>query len=269
MAKGAVGGAMFAPNDDEEAAKEAQNTFGAGSPKTLGGWSSGSPQSFGDFQKSTGLGTGMQQNAGTGQIEPMGPQAAPQNTKLGVGPGTGFVNIDRYLGANQGAGANVKSANDRALASENSRFMQATQPITSSTPDSSIGTLDEGKIGFALGRNDAKGLLGGFLKSPQMNANYGSNSESINSLNSLANSQTAGRELARQQGVTGGYNPRLAMIDSAIYGQEPGAAGAVKQAGTESKAFLADRPGQAKQVESNANQANQKLVNQHRNTLRR
>lgn len=163
------------------------------------------------------------------------PQVGPQTT-LSAGPGTGFVNIDRYIGANQDVARNLNSARDKALIGNANAFESsvgqvrgtASQGATKSSLNSSMLANGLAPNGYAFSDLGGKGPSGGSLKS-YFDPGFGGSTtagdmprESADVLAALSNSRTAGREIAKEQGVTGQYNPALASIDAAIYGQGAG-----------------------------------------------
>ncbi len=119
---------------------------------------------------------------------------APQSRTLGVGAGTGFTNIDKYLGANQTAGYGVENAAQGAVAkqsADSARDLRSAENHLNSA--GWHGTGDN--VTFDPTASDAE-----------------------KDLTALGSGATAGRVLAKNAGVTGQYDPRQAALDAGIYG---------------------------------------------------
>lgn len=187
---------------------------------------------------------------GAGPATPQAPQApaiqAPATTALG--PGTGFVNIDRVLGANQGAGEDITRAANKSLSNDKNRFGIAERDTlrAQDAGDPSLGVQEATNrfLGGTASSGDLntikRGLSGVFNAPTSVNYQIGANAD-IAGARALANAQSAGRELASRGGNLATYNPMMSSIDAAIYGMTPGVKQAVEGVGRDIKAQLDDQ----------------------------
>ncbi len=133
---------------------------------------------------------------------------APKSQTMSASAGTGFTNIDKYLGANKSAGDNVANAVGKAQESEESRM----SPIDAAAHPVTLTADNIGKTSAADMAAAANQKWGG-------PASFDVNSEAHSQLQDLSNGQTTGRVLAKNAGIAGGqYNTKLNSIDQAIYG---------------------------------------------------
>jgi hypothetical protein len=200
---------MFGKDQEDEQAQ-----LGMGGAPALG--SSGMGAGAGNM----GGGGGVPQ----GRAEPAAPQA-PQSQSSSLGAGTGFVNIDRMIGANQGIGSHVTSFGGNALKKEGEAFDKKKNETTSQINNAPMPSV-QGITGAIQnlgsdpsGQNTIMAGLNASYSGPKgMTYNIG-NTGNIKSANALANSRSTGREIASQTGTLAGYDPRMSAIDSMLYGQ--------------------------------------------------
>lgn len=149
------------------------------------------------------------------------------------GAGTGFTNIDQYLGANKGAGAQVKAAGDKALGADAGAFSAANKTVADNVASQNKPIVDPNKLvssvvdgGKEAAITSAKNIMANTFKGPgTVDYNVG-NTEQMKQAQALGNAQSAGTQLAKNNGPLLGYGQTgLSAIDSAIYGsqQEKGA----------------------------------------------
>jgi hypothetical protein len=187
-----------------------------------------------------GVGTGSM-GGGTGTPQAQAAPSAPSS----LGAGTGFVNIDRMIGANQGIGSHVSSFGKSTLEKEGEAFKKEQDKTTSAiyeggskiptmeSVDTAIGGLvapptAPGKSSSPIAGGPAPnagaqeaimGALGAQYTGPMgMTYNIGKTG-GIKSANALASGKATGREIASQTGTMAGYNPQMSAIDAALYGQ--------------------------------------------------
>jgi len=225
-------------------------------------------------------------NVGSGGLAQQGNAAQGQG---GGQAGTGFMNIDRVLGANQNAGADLqKSANETAGA-EKATFDKGAADtragIAAGTPSFNPGsivsglTTDTSKYADTVHHQAIEGgtidytthdLVSGDDRSAGIKAaqdalstTYGGpngykydvgNTENAQTLKSMGDARTAGAALAQKGGALAQYNPGLSAIDQAIYGSA-GQVGAVKQVGADTSAMLQGQADTQKAINSEARQA--------------
>lgn len=143
--------------------------------------------------------------------------------------GTGFVNIDKYLNANQGAGEQVKTAADKALAGESTAFGAAQSKAQSGVDAQKSAIVDpSAALNNVLGATSAdqrqaavdaaKQALSATYQGPNSTGYDIGNTEQIKQAQALSNAQSAGKQLAALNGPTGQYGTGLSAIDRAIYG---------------------------------------------------
>lgn len=149
----------------------------------------------------------------------------PAAPSAALGSGTGFVNIDRVLGANGGAGGAVlgaaRKAGDQRFAEfggakDSFRGRQRDAANNSSLAVGSVGNniqIDQGLVG---------GKLGNAIKTFDFSETFapGWNSETTKRLDALGNTRSAGRQMATDAGLAPEYNTKLSSIDAAIYGND-------------------------------------------------
>lgn len=165
---------------------------------------------------------------GFGDQSSLTPQTANQ-------AGTGYVNLNRVLGANLGAGEGLlSSANKKlggAFSARTGAESQYVQDRETARRNSAAGrTVFQSPdiLGNALESGDMTGLARGLKGLDLERFGYNANANAdMQDLRGLASGQTAGRVLARDAGVTGGYSPRLSALDALIYGGNSAAAGSV------------------------------------------
>lgn len=186
---------------------------------------------------------------GGGGADGKSPTAGPQNVRAApsaeLGPGTGFVNIDRYLQANQGIGGDVSKLGGKSLAQSSGMFTSALSQATAGAnngvakaPDANaIGSLVSGVVPQSGGGSSHETIFGADPNALQSvtnalsgrytgptSINYDpTTDEGMRTAKGLANNATTGRVLAQQAGITGQYTPQLSAIDAALYGQVPDA----------------------------------------------
>ncbi len=150
--------------------------------------------------------------------------------------GTGFVNLSRVLGANLGAGAGVTGAANGKLAKEFANRQRDEGSFINNragaVANSSLGGFNFSGtpdiLGDALGDPNKQDMLRRSLAGLDFDKTYSRDkSAEMKDLEGLSNGQTAGRVLAKDAGVTGGYSPKLSALDSLIYGGNSAAAGDV------------------------------------------
>lgn len=145
--------------------------------------------------------------------------------------GTGFVNIDQYLGANQNAGKDLQKAFSGQLNSGQtgmmSDFSSKWDPVAKQFANSPIAMSgDQWKKALVNGQGDVSGL--------QKNVSWNDVSQiggpnfsgdAWQKAKGLTSSDTAGTTMAQLQNpnAMGAYTPQLMAIDRAIYGQGAGA----------------------------------------------
>ena len=195
------------------------------------------------------------------QIDMDKPQDVRAAPSAELGPGTGFINIDRYLQANQGIGGSVKTAGGKSLGESSSMFGTALGAANAGAangvakmPTAAIGAISgiQTSNGFSVnqaGSQDGRGASSNNTPTQKASDNplgeitnaligkytgptsiaYDPNSdEGMKTAKALASNATTGRVLAQQAGITGQYTPQLSAIDSALYGQVPDAVAATK-----------------------------------------
>jgi len=194
--------------------EEAQGGGGAGAPTapTISGPSIGSTASVGGTV------------AGS---SPVG-----QSNASGGGAGTGFVNIDKYIGANKGVGQDVKARGDQALdkdagafgakASETQANIDANKDKIVKDPSALVGgvlgaTGDEQKAAAIKTAQDA--LAASFSGAAAVDYDVG-NTDEVKKANALGNAQSAGKQIAQDNNTLSQYGTGLQAIDAAIYGSQ-------------------------------------------------
>lgn len=181
---------------------------------------------------SSGIGMGAG-STGAGGGVPQAPQAAKAQAPSA---GTGFVNIDRMIGANQGIGSQISERGTRAVNEDKGRFQiaetAATRGMNSNAPN--MGSLDAATryLGGAGKEGDEDtikaGLSGTYGGPTSIGYNIGQG-DAIRRAGALSNAQSAGRQIASEQaGGLASYDPRMSAIDAALYGQEASAQAARK-----------------------------------------
>ncbi len=143
------------------------------------------------------------------------------------GVGTGFTNIDSYLNANKGASGAVKTAADKALATDSTAFGTAKKTVDDNVAAQNKPIVDPSKLvdsaltGGAAGIDAAKGVIGNTFKGPgTVDYNIG-NTDQMKQAQSLGNSASAGTQLAQNHGPLLGYQQSgLNAIDAAVYGSQ-------------------------------------------------
>jgi hypothetical protein len=198
-------------------------------------------------------------------------EVAQQNGSQG-GAGTGFVNIDKYLNANRGAGGAVKARADQALAKDAGAFgtklgdattaMNAAPSVSdptklvsdvlgTTTPGSDFGNSSADK-GTTVARGTpsadlqadaiaaAKAALGATYTAPLEVGHDVGNTADAKRAAALADSKTAGKQIATDNGTLASYGTGLQAIDRAIYGSA-GEAPTLGQAATALDAQTADQ----------------------------
>lgn len=166
---------------------------------------------------------------GFGDQSSLVPQTANQ-------AGTGFVNLSRVLGANVGAGEGLLSSANKKLggafaARQGAQNAYGQQVATAkgksalgstafSAPDVLTNALMGGDVNGAVAQG-LKGLdVARFGYDPNAN-------KDMQDLRGLGNGNVAGRVLAKDAGITGGYSPKLSALDALIYGGNSAAADSV------------------------------------------
>ncbi len=165
---------------------------------------------------------------GFGDQSSLMPQSAGQ-------AGTGYVNLSRVLGANIGAGQGVLDLGNKKLGAAFSARTGAESDYTK-TRDKSVSNSAAGRTVFqspdllntALQTGDMEGLKKGLAGLDVGKFAYNQAADkNMQALKGLGNSQTTGRVLANEAGVTGQYAPKMSALDALIYGGNSDAAGAV------------------------------------------
>lgn len=254
---------MFGKDTEEEQAQ-----LGMGGAPALG--SSG-----------MGVGTG---SMGGGTGVPQAKDAPQSQTTSSLGPGTGFVNIDRMIGANQGIGSHVSQFGGKALTGEKEAFgkevkktsdaikagganipsmYDVNNAITGLTTPSAGASSSGGLIDTsatpnlgAFGTIDS--ALGAKYTGPDaMKYNIG-NTGGIKAARALANNQSTGREIARETGTLASYDPRMSAIDSALYGNVADAVQARNDLGKGTKSQIDKEKASALQIKGMADSERQR-----------
>ncbi len=155
-----------------------------------------------------------------------------QSNASGGGAGTGFVNIDKYLGANKGVGQEVKARGDKALDADAGAFgskageTQANVDANKSkiVKDSAavvggvMGATDEASKAAAI--KTAQDAIGATM-SGATSVDYDvGNTDEVKKANALGNAQSAGKQIAQDNGTLSQYGTGLQAIDAALYGSQ-------------------------------------------------
>lgn len=158
-------------------------------------------------------------------------QSQTQQPSYQMGAGTGFVNIDRILGANNTAGRDVLNKSQAAVDAQRKSFQdEQRQYQTGRDAASKQSSLSAGDLSWnssdPYNTRIDKGLLDGSLANSIKGINYGdfspaTDSENTKKADALGNAATAGRQLASDSGQLAQYDGKLSSIDSAIYGYGP------------------------------------------------
>lgn len=205
-----------------------------------------------------------------GNVAPGAPQAQSKEgpQAQSVGAGTGFVNLDRVLAANQGIGSKVAESGAAAINKEKDALSDASKNFGSDVAAGSNFTMPTTQLGALSGGNASDAdkdaimaALNAKYTGPTM-FNYKTGS-GLQQAKALTSAQSTGKQLAENaQGFAGGlasYNPQLAALDRALYGQEASAVEARGQLGKDTKALTnkigATRDSMAGSVANAQNQA--------------
>jgi len=190
------------------------------------------------------------------------PVAPAANQPTTMGPGTGFVNMDRLLGANAGIGNKVAQTGNTALANERKnltgevgKFDKAVSEGSSMIGNDLTSNIDKLFGGGATDddKNAIMGGLGATYTGPTA-FNYKATG-SLNEANALGSGKSAGKQLATNAGTAiegglAGYNPNVSALDRALYGTEASAVKATGDVARGTKNLKAD----IKTYSGNANQ---------------
>lgn len=159
-----------------------------------------------------------------------GSSPVAQSNASGGGAGTGFVNIDKYLGANKGVGQEVKKRGDSALDKDAGAFgtaaattqanVDANKGKVVSDPNAVVSgvlgaTSEEQKAAAIKAAQDA---ISSTFQGPGSVAYDIGNTEDAKRANALGNAQSAGKQIAQDTGTMSQYGTGLQAIDAAIYG---------------------------------------------------
>lgn len=159
-----------------------------------------------------------------------GSSPVAQSNASGGGAGTGFVNIDQYLGANKGVGQAVKAKGDEALDKDYKAFSgkadeTKTNIATNKTkivgdPSSLVGgvlgaTGEDQKAAAIKTAQDAIGAT--FSGASTVDYDVG-NTEDAKRANALGNANSAGKQIAKDSNTLSQYGTGLQAIDAALYG---------------------------------------------------
>ncbi len=149
------------------------------------------------------------------------------NAPAGGSAGTGFVNIDKYLGANQGASKQVKTAADNALWTDSTAFGHVANDVKANTDAQKTPIVDPSKLvnnvlnnGGQPAIDAAKAALAGKFKGPTSVGYDVGNTSGIKKAKAYGNAQSAGTQIATDNGTVGQYGTGLSAIDAAIYGSQ-------------------------------------------------
>lgn len=193
-----------------------------------------------------------------------------------MGAGTGFVNLDRVLGANTGAGQAVTDAGSKALGAKRSGFdSQMNDYGTGLQTAKSKGVFETGELSTQQAGDLANTGDTDKLKKSITGLDYGdfgAKDDPANSqrINALSNSKSAGRQLATDAGLSSQYGGKLSAIDAAIYGSAPNV-GAVNNNAAQNTAETTRQSDATTKTNANTadwrNVANEKVAN-NRSTLR-
>lgn len=160
---------------------------------------------------------------GFGDQSSLMPQTAGQ-------AGTGYVNLSRVLGANLGAGGAVSSLGKGLIGKESAAYNADATRVRGQAsgtnlvdPTNAIGMIRAGRRPSEEDLGTIGSALNASYSGPMSIGHDINDSDPIKKALGLANSRTAGRVLANEGGVTGGYSPKLSAIDAAIYGGVPDA----------------------------------------------
>lgn len=253
---------MFGKDTEQD-----QETLGMGGTPALG--SSG-----------VGAGTG---SLGGGTGVPQAKDAPQAQTTSSLGPGTGFVNIDRMIGANQGIGSQVSQFGGKALTGEKDAFGKEVKKTSdaikagganipsmydvnnaikgltapASGASSSGGIIDTSATPGLGAYNTIDSALGAKYTGPDaIKYNIG-NTGGIKAAQALANNRSTGREIARETGTLASYDPRMSAIDSALYGNVADAVQARNDLGKGTKSQIDKEKASALQIKGMADAARQ------------
>lgn len=166
-----------------------------------------------------------------------GSSAVGQSNASSGGAGTGYVNIDKYLGANKGVGQDVKARGDQALdkdagafgvkADETQANVDANKSKIVKDPNAVVGgvmgaTDEASKAAAIKAAQDA--IASTFDGAGAVDYDVG-NTEEVKKAAAFGNAQSAGKQIAQDNGTLSQYGTGLQAIDAAIYGssQEAGA----------------------------------------------
>lgn len=156
------------------------------------------------------------------------------------GGGTGFVNIDKYLAANKGAGQDVKARADKAMANDAAAFGNKLNTATAQMKSAQTPYTDPSQlVSNVTGASNADAQAAA-VKAAQdvLNASYGGpkevgydigNTDEAKRAKALSNAQSAGKQIAADNGTLAQYGTGLSAIDRAIYGSS-GEVGALNDA---------------------------------------
>lgn len=199
----------YAPKSQlQEEEQQGPQAPGAPTAPTIAGPSLGSTASLG----------GSAGNVGTGGLGAQGAQAQ------GAGAGTGFTNIDRVLGANQGAGKAQREMADQFINKEKGALADATEKFNTGVQSQRFTGYDPKQLtsGVVAGNADAvgqaSGLLGKSAYSGPTAIEYKPDPENLKKIAALGNANSVGTTLAQQGGALANYGTGLSAIDTAIYG---------------------------------------------------
>ncbi len=153
--------------------------------------------------------------------------AGQSNALAGKTAGTGFVNIDKYLGANQGASQQVQTAANKALGNDATAFETEAGKVKANVDAQKTPIVDPNKLvndvvggGGQAAIDTAKAALAAKFQGPStVNYDVG-NTGDVRKANAYGNAQSAGRQIATDNGTLGQYGTGLSAIDAAIYGSQ-------------------------------------------------